>query len=80
MCVIFNAEGMGSAVSDLAAMFGAGGLSFITGETIYYVSLFIFSFSEYPFVSEGRFYEKKKYQGSRLCSFYSVWTADFLLT
>lgn len=35
--VIFNAEGMGSAVSDLAAMFGAGGLSFITGETIYYV-------------------------------------------
>ena len=35
--VIFNAEGMGSAVSDLAAMFGAGGLPFITGETIYYV-------------------------------------------
>ncbi len=35
--VIFNADGIGGAVSDLGGMFGAGGLPFISGQTLYYL-------------------------------------------
>ena len=35
--VLFNAESIGAAVSDLRAMFGAGNLPFATGETLYYL-------------------------------------------
>ena len=35
--VIFNAEGMGGAIGDLAAMFGAGGLPLCTAQTLYYL-------------------------------------------
>ena len=36
--VLFNAESLSGAVSDVCAMFGAGGLPFWTGETGYYLS------------------------------------------
>ena len=36
--VLFNANGMAGAVSDIGAMFGAGGLPFWSGETGYYIS------------------------------------------
>ena len=34
--VLFNAEGIGGAVSDICAMFGAGNLPLVTAETLYY--------------------------------------------
>ncbi|MGN0627608.1 MAG: MBOAT family O-acyltransferase [Oscillospiraceae bacterium] len=35
--VLFNAEGIGGAVSDICAMFGAGNLPLVTAETLYYL-------------------------------------------
>lgn len=35
--VLFNAEGIGGAVSDICAMFGAGNLPLVTAETLYYI-------------------------------------------
>ena len=38
--VLFNAESIAQAGSDLAAMFGFGGLPIVTGETLYYLRSF----------------------------------------
>ena len=38
--VLFNAESIGQAGTDLAGMFGFGGVPFVTGETIYYLKSF----------------------------------------
>ncbi|MGM9521448.1 MAG: MBOAT family O-acyltransferase [Oscillospiraceae bacterium] len=38
--VIFNANGLSGALSDLGGLFGAGGLPFISGDTIYYLRSF----------------------------------------
>lgn len=35
--VLFNADGMGEAVTDIGAMFGAGGLPLYNSETLYYL-------------------------------------------
>lgn len=39
--VIFNADGIGQAWSDIRAMFGFGGVPFMTAETMYYLRSFL---------------------------------------
>ena len=40
--VLFSADGISGAISDIGAMFGAGGLPFWSGETGYYLLSYIF--------------------------------------
>jgi len=61
--VIFNANGISGAWSDLKGMFGFGGVPLVTKESIYYlksyaVLLIVAAFGSLPFVKMG--YEKVK--------------------
>ena len=42
--VLFNAESMTQAVSDLSSLFGLGGLPLVTAETLYYLRSFALLF------------------------------------
>lgn len=42
--VIFNANGMGQAFSDLAGMFGFGGIPLVSAETLYYLRSYLVTF------------------------------------
>ncbi len=42
--VIFSANGMSGAIADLGAMFGAGGIPFVDGDTLYHLSAYAIMF------------------------------------
>lgn len=42
--VLFNAESLAQAGSDLTALFGIGGLPLVSGETLYYLRSYAFLF------------------------------------